>query len=395
MRHTIYNIGMAAALLAATAFCTCCTREMQGQKPEIILETVSEGIISATFSISAPGASALSYVQMPDKPDIPSAKAIIAGGLSVPPSGKTITLDGLLPGHSYGIAAAAVSEDGIFSEVKTLVIKTAGNNCTFDVSVKGCSSSQISYKVAPSDGNVTYAVAAIDAGRSADADDAATYRLFLEKIKEMAGSMPLPEYLERAGHTGTGEGLLDGLEEWTDYLLVVSGISGDGEQTTLAATAEARTIAGKNLDFDLSYSELTASSAHLYIHPSDKNATFVWACTSTDMGNDTDNPDRIAEEYVRQHGETLEQGFNICKGDFDINGYKVRPDTGYRLFAFGYAPGIGITGPCSMVTFRSEWGYTAETFEAEITPAASHIPKNRRPACRRHRRTCHKAVRCI
>lgn len=113
------------------------------------------------------------------------------------------------------------------------------------------------------------------------------------------------------------------------------------------------------------------------------------------MGNDTDNPDRIAEEYVRQHGETLEQGFNICKGDFDINGYKVRPDTGYRLFAFGYAPGIGITGPCSMVTFRSEWGYTAETFEAEITPAASHIPKNRRPACRRHRRTCHKAVRCI
>ena len=71
MRHTIYNIGMAAALLAATAFCTCCTREMQGQKPEIILETVSEGIVSATFSISAPGASALSYVQMPDKPDIP------------------------------------------------------------------------------------------------------------------------------------------------------------------------------------------------------------------------------------------------------------------------------------------------------------------------------------
>lgn len=238
------------------------------------------------------------------------------------------------------------------------------------MSVKGCSSSQISYKVAPSDGNVTYAVAAIDAGRSADADDAATYRLFLEKIKEMAGSMPLPEYLERAGHTGTGEGLLDGLEEGTDYLLVVSGISGDGEQTTLAATAEARTIAGKNLDFDLSYSELTASSVHLYIQPSDKNATFVWACTSTDMGNGTDNPDRIAEEYVRQHGETLEQGFNICKGDFDINGYKVRPDTGYRLFAFGYAPGIGITGPCSMVTFRSEWGYTAETFEAEITPAA-------------------------
>lgn len=71
MRHTIYNIGVAAVLLAATAFCTCCTREMQGQKPEIILETVSEGIISATFSISAPGASALSYVQMPDRPDIP------------------------------------------------------------------------------------------------------------------------------------------------------------------------------------------------------------------------------------------------------------------------------------------------------------------------------------
>lgn len=90
---------------------------------------------------------------------------------------------------------------------------------------KGCSSSQISYKVAPSDGNVTYAVAAIDAGRSADADDAATYRLFLEKIKEMAGSMPLPEYLERAGHTGTGEGLLDGLEEGT-YSVRIASASG-------------------------------------------------------------------------------------------------------------------------------------------------------------------------
>ena len=362
------------ALVLPLIFAVSCTQE---EKPEIVptvsLEIVEADMTSITFNVTSTDAAELAYVRLNDLNQVPSANAILAAGVKLSVPSQEVVLSDLTPGQVYYVAAAAVSEEGKYSEVQTLELSTTGENCTFELAVKGATQESIFYNVTPSNTTTKFYVSALLAAEYGNASDEDIQAAVAESLEALASAdgVSLQEYL--AGALMSGEqtnNSISGLAVDTEYIVVVYGMSEeDATPTTGMAKAEGKTLAEvPELTFTLTATEITTSTAHVTVTPSDMEATYVWLCqaASSYPGLTADDADEIAETYVENQGMWLEQGMGLYTGSYDIPDFDVMSDTDYYLFAFGYTPGVGITSACELITFRTDRGYPAEDFMAEI-----------------------------
>lgn len=358
------------ALIAMSVF--SCKKDEVKTVPTVSVEFVSSGMTSATLSITSENANELAYMMLNDAAEVPSARGILTAGTKIQVPGGDVTVSDLVAGETYHIAAAAVSENGEYSEVATLEFGTSGQNCSFDIDVISATDKSISYSVVPSMDNVDYYVAALEFSVYGDSDDEAIYEAVAESAAQAASAagISLQEYLSQNLHRGEYSGVVSELVPETEYLLTVFGMSSeDASPTTPLSRIETSTVPETpELTFDLEYSDVTTTTVHLKVTPSNKTAQFIFLCLPSANFPDLteDDADEIAQRYVDGVKSYLDAGIGLYTGDQDVPNFSIMQNTEYYFFAFGYTPGVGISSKCELVSFMSERGVVPEDFEAEI-----------------------------
>lgn len=360
------RMSVLSGAVVLAALLSSCNKEEQGSAPTVSVEAVSSDASSITLRISSEGATELAYMQIKDLQSVPSAKGLLSAGTQVEVPGGDVEVTGLEPSTDYYFAVVAANGD-LYSEIATVEASTLEAECTFELTVTGATSEAIAWRVVPSVDNQPYYVAALPASYASSSDEE-LHAAVLEQITEAAGGS-LEDYLSANMFTGTRTGSVAGLEPQTEYLLTVMGLSAsDGSLQTGIAKENATTAEEVELTFTLSYSDVTATTAHVSVVPSDDEATYVWLCQPSTNYPDLseDDADEIAEMYVTNQGAYLEQGIGLYTGSWDIPDFEVNSDSKYYLFAFGYTPGIGITSSCELEAFDTGHSIQPDEFEAEI-----------------------------
>ena len=327
---------------------------------------MSSDASSITLRISSEGATELAYMQIKDLQSVPSAKGLLSAGTQVEVPGGDVVVTDLEPSTDYYFAVVAANGD-LYSEIATVEASTLEAECTFELTVTGVTSEAIAWRVVPSVDTQPYYVAALPASYASSSDEE-LHAAVLEQITEAAGGS-LEDYLSANMFTGTRTGSVAGLEPQTEYLLTVMGLSAsDGSLQTGIAKENTTTAEEVELTFTLSVSDITATTAHVSVVPSDNEATYVWLCQPSTNYPDLseDDADAIAEMYVTNQGAYLEQNIGLYTGSYDIQNFEVNSDSKYYLFAFGYTPGIGITSSCELEAFETGHSIGPNEFEAEI-----------------------------
>lgn len=355
--------------LALSLFLVSCNKEEEevSTVPAVSLEAVSSEMNSVTFKVTSTNASDAAYVRMNNLSQVPSANTILAGGIKVSVPEEEVVLSDLNSGETFYVAAAAVSESGVYSEVQTIELSTSGENCSFELTISATTQESIVYSVVPTNENTTFYVSALEAAEYGEASDADLQAAVIAQLNELAAGASLSEILMTGEQTNN---IISGLTPETEYVVSVLGISEeDATATTAIVRQTAKTLAETpELTFELSVSNITTSTAHVKVTPSDMEASYVWLCqpASNYEGLTADDADAIAEAYVAGVGALLEQGMGLYTGEYDIPDFDVMADTDYYLFAFGYTPGVGITSSCELTTFKTERGIMPEDLEASI-----------------------------
>lgn len=360
------RMSVLSGAVVLAALLSSCNKDEQGSAPTVSVEAVSSDASSITLRISSEGATELAYMQIKDLQSVPSAKGLLSAGTQVEVPGGDVEVTGLEPSTDYYFAVVAANGD-LYSEIATVEASTLEAECTFELTVTGVTSEAIAWRVVPSVDTQPYYVAALPASYASSSDEE-LHAAVLEKITEAAGGS-LEDYLSANMFTGTRTGSVAGLEPQTEYLLTVMGLSAsDGSLQTGIAKENATTAEEVELTFTLSVSDITATTAHVSVVPSDNEATYVWLCQpSTNYpGISEDEADKIAEMYVTNQGAYLDQGMGLYTGSYDFQNFEVNSDSRYYLFAFGYTPGIGITSSCELKAFETGHSIGPDEFKAEI-----------------------------
>lgn len=359
-------MSVLSGAVVLAALLSSCNKDEQGSAPTVSVEAVSSDASSITLRISSEGATELAYMQIKDLQSVPSAKGLLSAGTQVEVPGGDVEVTGLEPSTDYYFAVVAANGD-LYSEIATVEASTLEAECTFELTVTGTTSEAIAWRVVPSVDAQPYYVAALPASYASSSDEE-LHAAVLEQITEVAGGS-LEDYLSANMFTGTRTGSITGLEPQTEYLLTVMGLSAsDGSLQTGIAKENAVTAEEFELTFTLSVSDITATTAHVSVVPSDNEATYIWLCQPSTNYPDLseDDADEIAKAYVANVGAMLDQGMGLYTGSYDIPDFAVNSDSKYYLFAFGYTPGIGITSSCELEAFKTGHSIGPDEFEAEI-----------------------------
>ena len=359
-------MSVLSGAVVLAALLSSCNKDEQGSAPTVSVEAVSSDASSITLRISSEGATELAYMQIKDLQSVPSANGLLSAGTQVEVPGGDVEVTGLEPSTDYYFAVVAANGD-LYSEIATVEASTLEAECTFELTVTGTTSEAIAWRVVPSVDTQPYYVAALPASYASSSDEE-LHAAVLEQITEAAGGS-LEDYLSANMFTGTRTGSVAGLEPQTEYLLTVMGLSAsDGSLQTGIAKENTTTAEEVELTFTLSVSDITATTAHVSVVPSDNEATYVWLCQPSTNYPDLseDDADAIAEMYVTNQGAYLEQNIGLYTGSYDIQNFEVNSDSKYYLFAFGYTPGIGITSSCELEAFETGHSIGPNEFEAEI-----------------------------
>ncbi len=360
------RMSVLSGAVVLAALLSSCNKDEQGSAPTVSVEAVSSDASSITLRISSEGATELAYMQIKDLQSVPSAKGLLSAGTQVEVPGGDVVVTDLEPSTDYYFAVVAANGD-LYSEIATVEASTLEAECTFELTVTGVTSEAIAWRVVPSVDAQPYYVAALPASYASSSDEE-LHAAVLEQITEAAGGS-LEDYLSANMFTGTRTGSVAGLESQTEYLLTVMGLSAsDGSLQTGIAKDNATTAEEVELTFTLSVSDITATTAHVSVVPSDDEATYVWLCQPSTNYPDLseDDADAIAKMYVTNQGAYLDQGMGLYTGSYDIQNFEVNSDSRYYLFAFGYTPGIGITSSCELKAFETGHSKGPNEFEAEI-----------------------------
>lgn len=113
--------------------------------------------------------------------------------------------------------------------------------CQFIIQEVACTASSIEVEVGASDASVRYYASVMSA------DEFSSYDTVNEAVSDIIFSAELFDDVDWSDpsytHTGRNRLLFEGLEASTEYVVIVFGISSEGEQTTEAATATFSTTA--------------------------------------------------------------------------------------------------------------------------------------------------------
>lgn len=373
MKRNSIIAGVVMSLAGVLALCSCKKEEIKvANVPTVKLEVVEETLTSVSFRITATNASEVAYVEQDDLSAVPSARAILTAGKKVSAAeAQEITIKECTPGETYYFAAAAVSESGEYSEVATIKLTAAGTACSFELEVLGATDTRISYQVTPDDDDVKYIVSFLPKSEYTDASDDEIYSAIYSSIEKKAAEAgtSLEEYIGSNSHNGLYQGYVEGLTAETEYLIVVVGINPDGTQNTAIVKDEAATTAVvPEMTFEISVTEIEATSAHIKITPSDLESPFYYEIVLASKYPDL-TADEIADELIKIYAAQFNAGQALYTGIQDWDKASINwllSDSKYYLVVFAYTPGIGKTSACAMYEFETKHGVKAEELEGKV-----------------------------
>lgn len=365
----------AVALISAAVAYSCKPAEKNDPEPQLApsvkLEQRSVTMESVTFNMNVKNASEAAYILLNSGDEFPSAEAVFSNGVAAKADSSDYTIDKLTADTEYRIAAAAKSEKGEFSSVAELKFKTQAENpdeskVTFEVFVTDVNHASAKVSVIPSDEEVTYAALILPSEQTKNLSDEELFNKIIDQYKADAeqNGVTFEEVLKMVLQKGTLDGVFNNLKELTEYEVVVfaldlTGTLGSDLNRQLVTTTELK-MSDITFDIKVPEEEITATTVHVTITPSNLEERFVWLCqaTSTYPGN---TAREIAEDYVKKFGNMLNVGMGLYSGVQDYANYEVMSGTEYFIVVFAY--NSGITSEPQMITFKTKDGADVETFD--------------------------------
>lgn len=374
MQHRFSIFGIAAAILL-TATVISCNKEKNAPEavPTVTLEQRSTTLNSFTFNLKAENATEAAYIVLDSEAEGMSAEKIFSEGVKVEIKDAGTFQDDyeikdLKDDTGYKIAAAAKSKNGKYSEVAELPFRTSvdENKITFDIEVKGSNHASIKILITPSNETASYAALVYKSELTKELSDEDLYTYIIDDYKKIAEQqgVDLEAILLQILHMGTVDGAFNGLEAETEYEIIAVAMDETGTRNSdlyreIASTTEFQ-MSDITFDIKVPEEEITATTIHVTITPSNLDEKFVWLCQGTDTYPGCSARD-IAEDYVKKFGNMLNVGMGLYSGVQDYANYEVMSGKEYFIVVFAYSNGI--TSEPQMVTFTTKDGSDPETFD--------------------------------
>lgn len=358
-------------VLFSVLILSCKEKEKAPSSPAVTIEEGESGITSVSFRIIVENASDAAYwVYESDATYTPQAGDVFSKGTRIPvdePSDCVVS--DLAPNTSYTVAAVAKNINGEYSEMATIDMVTSPSEglYSFEVTLGEPEDVAIEVKVVPSDENASYVVDIVEGDTYAgiaSSDIHAEYLRIFEGLASNEGRT-LEEILSEKLFKGTYEGRIDGLVPLSSYEVVVFGMDPVKGFLTSEVTVIPFQTAEQILTLDVRVENLTATSADVYVIPSNDEDSFVWLCEPTAKYPDM-SLEEIAYMYTDGYSYLFDQGMGLYWGPQEYPGYEIMPGVSYYILAYGYEMGVGISTDVVGQFFDAPEGGNIEEFQAEI-----------------------------
>ncbi|MBR6544387.1 MAG: hypothetical protein IKT66_03125 [Alistipes sp.] len=266
--------------------------------------------------------------------------------------------------------------------VKTLAVEKS--NCSFDIATEVVDNS-VTIGVQPSDKEMLWYLCTMpkdtydhyinkpDGYQWSESDFYEYY--FQQDINAYRGAgYTDAQIIEALIHQGDVELQASGLNEFSDYYILVAGLIMDSEGIVICtditrATYTTEAAAKSTMSFEIEVWDIGQMEASFRITPSNNNDLY---CALVQPWDGVSTADEVMHQIVDQWGGWM-QIMADDKGVVEHSGSKAMKlpaaDTDYYIIAFGYDGGI--TTEAYMKTFRTLPGGSLE--EVEFTIAASNI----------------------
>lgn len=377
MMNSKFNLIVTSlmAFVIAGTFTSCKKDIDKESNPEVKITGVSSDVTSIVFSLEATGSKEAAYVVVSSEEEIPAANTIFNVGTVVPVEKAEYTVTDLYPATKYFVGAVSKAQDGRLSKVEVLEMSTISSDgmFTFDVVTSDVTPRTFKLSITPSSSEARYVYGCDFAVRLAAMTDQELYASYLESFEKQAKTegktleQVLSEELASGNVTNQEIG---NLEPEVGYTVFVFGMDPKVGFITSKVVRKDVMTPEAQMSFELSVTDVTASSAHVTVTPSDEQTPFIWLCEPTSKYPDMTGAE-IAAAYVEQNKEWLDQGMGFYTGIQDFPQYKLIPSTEYYLIAFAYKDGEVYTDVAEKF-FESDQGGDPATFacEIEIEPQA-------------------------
>lgn len=238
----------------------------------------------------------------------------------------------------------------------------------------------------PSSADETYVAMIVDkASFDKYADDEAYIAGDIEYFRQLAEyfEMDFATILAKYTVNGISRQRATGLKSDTEYYAYAFGITQDGTATTELIKTAFKTAAVQPVDcrFDITATQVSTTTARVYITPTDKTCTYFWDCVSRaeydkfggDSGVIAANIDLIerAIQIFQMAGQnkTFADFLNSDVGYSDLA--QLKGDTEYIVFAFGLDPSGTATTAVEKKSFRTAPAASSSmTFTTELLSLA-------------------------
>ena len=265
---------------------------------------------------------------------------------------------------------------------KTLAVEK--NDCTFDIATDVVDNS-VTITVAPSDQEIywylctmpksTYDYYVTDANGYQMSEGYFYEYFFQQDINSYRGAgYSDAQIIEALIHKGNQQLQASGLNENTEYYILVAGLVMDSEGIVICtdinkASYTTQNAAKSTMTFEIEVWDVGQMSASFRITPSNNNDKY---CALVQPWDGVSTADEVMHQIVNQWGGWMEIMADD-KGVVEHSGTSAMKlpaaDTDYYIIAFGYDGGI--TTEAYMKTFRTLPGGSVE--EVEFTISASNI----------------------
>lgn len=236
-----------------------------------------------------------------------------------------------------------------------------------DVTLGEPTANTVPVTVNVNDANLAYYITAVNAASVADYTDDEIFEAYMAEWGMYAEEygMSIYELLLQSNmlYKGGIEGNFTQLLAETEYTTIAFGLGSDDTRISemVRVDFKTRAVEQTGLTFTFDVTNVTETSAHVVVTPSDMSAKFIWLCQPMNDPNWT--AETIMNDYVNQWQGFLNSGWGTYTGvqDYTIS---LMAGTTYYLIAWGYDGGI--TSEPQMITFETLAGADMSEFDCEF-----------------------------
>lgn len=278
---------------------------------------------------------------------------------------STINASGLFSDCNYVFWAFGAERGYQNTELFTQTVATSSvevsDDCTFDISITETGTYDVAFSVTPTSDQTRYVVLVTEAEDILGLDDSEVADACINSLNESSPGWATDDNFVFRGQVSESYGDLTPV---TSYVLVVFGITTEGERTTAVEMQNFTTQAVPQSDMELSIEVVSSAYSNVTVNIASTSADeeYMYGIMTRDLyesmgGND----EAVLNSIIASHPElSLRSGVGDMPGQilyYDAEYGFIKPGEDYVLFAFG----------CSY------WYPTTRLFTAECSTPAREV----------------------